>query len=109
MMEGHEHPEAHGQGHCHQCDCHIDGHDDMAAKMFHLAKCAKHALLKRKIEQHLDAKIGAKLDRMAQLAADALIDSMQRIGARKQACRRYEDDLLAEMQSEWPSSFAPVE
>lgn len=98
MMDRHEQSDE--AGHCHQCECSTDGHEDMAAKMFHLAKCAKHSLLKQKIEEHLDAKIGARLDRMAELAADALIDSMHRLSARKQASRRYEEDILAALRSE---------
>lgn len=86
--------------HCHRCECHTHGEKDAAAKMFHLAKCAKHSLLKQKIERQLEAKIGPKLDRIAALAADALIDNMHRISGKKQASHRYEEDLLAAIRSD---------
>jgi hypothetical protein len=66
--------------------------------MFHLAKCAKYSLLKQKMERLLDAKIGGQLDKIAEIAAEAVIDHMQRMGAKKQASQQYEQDLLAALK-----------
>jgi hypothetical protein len=84
--------------HCHHCGCHADERHDVGERMFYLAKCAKYSLLKQKMEKLLDAKIGGQLDKIAEIAAEAVIDHMQRMGAKKQASQQYEQDLLAALK-----------
>lgn len=61
--------------------------------MFGLAFQAQQAVLLRLMEKHIEAKAGARLDRIAGLAADAVIDKMQRKGDRKRAKRLYKEQM----------------
>lgn len=74
MMHGWHHPMAH-----EACKCGgMCGHGEpMEKDEFHelleKVKCAKESLLKDKIKQRLEAKIGKKLDHIADLAVEALL------------------------------------
>lgn len=79
---------------CHRCECHVDEEGDTAGKMFHLAKCAKFAVLKKKMELKLEERMGSELDQIAELAVGALLDSLRRRSAKKAAGRQYVDDII---------------
>ena len=68
-------------------------------KILHLAKCAKHELLKEKMKKHFEAKMGKKLDKIAELAVDAVLAHMQHKKAEKHACEKLEADLEAAFNS----------
>ena len=85
-------------GHGGHGGCHIDKELDVAERMFHLAKCAKYSVLKQKMEMLLDAKIGEDLDKIAEIAVDAVIDHMRRMGAKKSAAHQYTEELMAALK-----------
>ncbi len=104
--EMHSMHSGHPRCHCHGCCCHSGGQShscaggcscgtapddqiDIAGEMFGLALHAQQAVLMRLMEKHIEAKAGARLDRIASLAADAVIDKMQRKSDRKRAKRLY--------------------
>jgi len=72
---------------CHQ------GESCVMEEIHHLAKCAKHELLKEKMKKHFEAKIGKKLDKVAEVVVDAVLARMQHKKADKQACEQFEEDL----------------
>ena len=74
------------------------GHDEkctMAEDILSLAKCAKHELLKEKMKKQLEAKIGKKLDKVAEVTVDALIACMQHKMNEGHACDQYKENLMA--------------
>jgi hypothetical protein len=92
----------HSMCHCYRCCRHFDGEnhgcscgavpedgDNIPARMFGLALDAQNAVLMRLMEKHIEAKAGVTLDRIASLAADAVIDKMQRKNDRERAKRLY--------------------
>lgn len=52
--------------------CNKDGHD--LSDMMNLTQCAKKELLKEKIKASLEKKIGSKLDQIADLLVNAMLD-----------------------------------
>lgn len=86
--------------HCGGCGCHIDEGHDVAAKMFHLAQCAKHDVLKKKMERLIEQKIGDHLDAIAEIAVEAVIDRMERMAARKHASHQYEDKMMDALRND---------
>ena len=46
-------------------------------EMMNLTRCAKKELLKEKIKANLEEKIGSKLDQIADLLVDAMLDEYQ--------------------------------
>lgn len=60
-----------------------------------LAKTAKQELLKEKIKKGLEAKIGKKLDKVADAAVEALLTCLQQKMAAKEACEQYRENLFA--------------
>lgn len=64
-----------------------------------LAECAKHELLKEKMKKVLEAQIGKKLDKVAEVAIKALITSFQQKRAKIEACNQYKEDLMAAIKS----------
>jgi hypothetical protein len=64
-----------------------------------LAKSAKHDLLKEKMKKQLEAKIGKKLDKIAEVAVDAVLAHYQHAMAEKQACEQYKENLIAAFKS----------
>ncbi|HEU5047363.1 MAG TPA: hypothetical protein VFT64_05900 [Rickettsiales bacterium] len=64
-----------------------------------LAKSAKHELLKEKMKKSFEAKIGKKLDKVAEVAVDAVLACLQQKMAAKQACEQYREDLMAAFKS----------
>ncbi len=66
-----------------------------AEELLCLAKSAKHELLKEKMKKILEARIGKKLDKVAEVAVDAVISCMQHKLAEKQACDQYKENLMA--------------
>jgi hypothetical protein len=71
----------------------------MAEEMMSLVKCAKHDLLKDKMKKLLESRIGKRLDKVAEVAVDAIIAKMEHKVAQKHACEQYEDDLIAAWKS----------
>ena len=69
-------------------------HCTMAKDIFSLVKCAKHELLREKMKKLLEAKIGKKLDKVAEVAVNAVLACMQHKMAAKQACDQYEENLM---------------
>ena len=95
---------------CHENSCDTtkgdcnEGHkkgDDcctLAEDLICLAKCAKEELLRDKIKKALDAKIGKKLDNVANIVADAANACLQHELESKQACADYKENLLAALK-----------
>jgi hypothetical protein len=85
------------------CRCPNCGQEEccctMAEDMLCLVKCAKHDLLKEKMKKLLETKIGKKLDKVAEVAVEAVLAKMQRKIAEKNACEKYKDDLTAAFKS----------
>ena len=67
----------------------------MAEDLLCLAKSAQHDLLKEKMKKLLEAKIGKKLDQVAEIAVDAVLAHMQHTVAQKQAGEQYKGNLMA--------------
>ena len=74
-------------------------HCTMAEDIMCLAKSAKHELLKEKMKKLLEAKIGKKLDKVAEVAVDAVLACMQHKMEAKQACNQYKENLKAAFKS----------
>jgi len=79
-------------------DCHTGGKSDgecsIAEDILCLAKSAKHDLLKDKMKKVFEAKIGKKLDKIAEAGVDAVLACMQQKIAAKQACDQYKEKLM---------------
>lgn len=60
-------------------DCGHSHHGDYTSKMFALAHCAKEELLKEKMKANLEAKIGNKLDKVAELFVNAMLDKYKKM------------------------------
>ena len=60
-----------------------------------LAKSAKHELLKEKMKKSFEAKIGKKLDKVAEVAVDAVLACLQQKMAAKEGCEQYRENLMA--------------
>jgi hypothetical protein len=67
----------------------------MSEKSLRLVKCAKHDLLKDKMKKLLEAKIGKRLDKVAEVAVDAILLKMDHKMAQKDMYEKLEDDLIA--------------
>lgn len=67
----------------------------MAEDLVCLAKSAQKELLKEKMEKILEAKIGKKLDQVAEAAVEALLSHWQQKVAEKHACEHYKEKLMA--------------
>ncbi len=63
------------------------------------AKTAKRELLIEKVKIALEAKIGQKMDNVADVAADAIIACCEGELAKKEACGEYQSNLLAALKS----------
>lgn len=63
-----------------------------------LAECAKHELLKEKMKKVFEARIGKKLDKVAELAVNAFLDCMEHEMAGKHACEQYKENLFAALK-----------
>lgn len=70
----------------------------LAEDLLCLAKSAKHELLQEKMKKILEAKIGKKLDKVAEVAVEALLTQWQHKVAAKEACDAYHDGLSAAMK-----------
>lgn len=70
----------------------------LAEDLLCLAKSAKHALLQEKMKKVLEAKIGKKLDKVAEVAVEALLTQWQHKMAAKEACDTYHDALSAALK-----------
>src|SRR5476649_1173918 len=81
------------------CRCPNCGQEEccctLAEDILCLVKCAKHELLKDKMKKLLEAKIGKKLDKVAEVAVDAVLACMQHKMTEKQACDQYKENLMA--------------
>jgi len=66
----------------------------MAEEILNLAKCAKHHLLKEKMKVIFEAKIGKKLDKIAEAAVEAILAKMEHKKAEKQGCEQYKEKLM---------------
>lgn len=75
------------------------GECTFAEDLLCLAKEAKHDLMKEKMKKAIDAKIGKKMDKMAEVAVDAMLASMQHQMAGKAACNDYKEKLLTAFKS----------
>lgn len=67
----------------------------IAEDLLCLAKQAKHELLKEKMKKEIEAKIGKKLDNIAQIVVEAGIACMEQQIAGKVACENYKEKLYA--------------
>ncbi len=63
-----------------------------------LAKSAKHDLLKEKMKKIFEAKMGKKLDKIAEVGVEAVIACMNQKIAAKQACDNYKTSLMEAMK-----------
>jgi len=91
---------------CHENCCTKDHYDhrseshhgescEMSEDLLYLLKSAKHELLKEKMKQILEVKIGTKLYQVAEAAVDAALLHWQQKAAEKQACEQYQEKLTA--------------
>ncbi len=71
----------------------------LAEGLLCLAKSAKHALLQEKMQKILEAKIGKKLDKVAEVAVEALLTQWEHKMAAKESCDAYHDKLSAALKS----------
>ena|SRR5271168_3126771 len=76
-----------------------EGECTIAEDLLCLAKSAKHDLLKERMKKILEAKIGKKLDKVAEVAVEAALACMQHKMAEKQACEDYHEKLMAAFKS----------
>ena len=77
------------------CNCPCHHSEEHGEHMLHLVKCAKHDLLKEKMKKQLEAQIGKNLDKIAEVAVNALLAHMQQKMAEKQAGEQYEENLTS--------------
>lgn len=70
----------------------------LAEDLMCLAKAAKHELLKDKMKRLLEAKIGKKLDNVAEVVVEAMLTEWQHKMAGKEACNTYHDALNAALK-----------
>lgn len=75
------------------------GECTIAEDLLCLAKQAKHELIKEKMKKVLEAKIGKKLDKVAEVAVDAALACIQHQMAAKEGCDDYKAKLKAAFQS----------
>jgi len=68
---------------------------NIAQDLLCLAKQAKHELLQEKMKKVFEAKMGKKLDSIADVAVDAMIACMEHKMAEKAACSNYQEKLFA--------------
>jgi hypothetical protein len=87
-----------GKGSCETNHRHEDECCTLAEDIFCLAECAKHDLLKDKMKKLFEAKIGKKLDKIAEVAVDAILASIENKIAAKEACNSYKENLLAALK-----------
>jgi len=81
--------------------CHESTQSDactFAEDLLCLAKSAKHDLLKEKMKKIFEAKIGKKLDKIAEAGVDAVLACMQQKIAAQQACDQYKQNLMDAMK-----------
>ena len=71
----------------------------LAEDLLCLAKSAKHELLKEKMKKSLEAKIGKKLDKIADVAVDAVLACLQQKLAAKEGCDQYKENLFAALKA----------
>ena len=71
----------------------------LAEDILCLAKCAKHELLKQKMMKVLEAKMGKKLDKVAEVAVEALLAGFEHKMAGKHVCDSYKDKLMQALMS----------
>jgi hypothetical protein len=70
----------------------------LAEDILCLAECAKHELLKEKMKKLFDAKIGKKLDKVAEVAVEAVLACIEQKLAEKETCNSYKENLLAALK-----------
>ena len=75
------------------------GECTLAEDLICAAKQAKCELMREKMKKVIDAKIGKKMDKMAEAAVDAMIACMQHQMAGKEACNSYKEKLFAALKS----------
>src|SRR5476649_349847 len=84
---------------CDTSHTHEDEGCTIAEDLLCLAKSAKHELIQEKMKKILEAKIGKKLDKVAEVAVEAALACMQNKMAEKQACNDYQEKLMAAFKS----------
>lgn len=75
------------------------GECTVAEDLLCAAKQAKCELMREKMKKAIDAKIGKKMDKMAEVAVDAMIACMMHQMAGKEACNDYKEKLFAAFKS----------
>lgn len=95
--EGNPHPQA-KCGMCggvhDKCDmCGESHHRDSMSCLIWLAYSAQKELLKEKMKTHLEEKAGKKLDEVANLAVDAMINKYKKMRECKKSREEFEEDL----------------
>jgi hypothetical protein len=83
-----------GKGSCESKPSSSDG-CNIAEDILCLAKSAKHELLKEKMKKGFEAKMGKKLDKIAEVAVDAVLACLEHKMAAKQGCEEYQAKLFA--------------
>ncbi|MGQ3684363.1 MAG: hypothetical protein ACUBOA_05015 [Candidatus Loosdrechtia sp.] len=87
-----------GHGHSHKKrekhKCGERHHGEHERKLMHLTECAWKELLKEKIKANLEAKEGKRLDRVADVLVDAMIEKYKKM----KECRKEEDDLKKKLE-----------
>jgi hypothetical protein len=75
-----------------------EGGCTLAEDLLCLAKSAKHELLKDKMKVRIEAKLGKKLDKLADAAVEAMIGCYEHQMAGKQACDKYKDAIQSALK-----------
>jgi hypothetical protein len=86
------------KGSCEPKNKHNDDCCTLAEDVYCLAECAKHELLKEKMKKIFEARIGKKLDKIAELGVDAVLACLENKIAEKEACNTYKENLLAALK-----------
>lgn len=77
-----------------KCDmCGESHHKDSISGLICLAYSAQKELLKEKMKTHLEEKAGKKLDEVANLAVDAMINKYKKMRECKKSREEFEEDL----------------
>lgn len=89
-------PASQSGGQCSSQSC-CDADQDMFDKLMKLTECAKKDLMKQKIMAKLDAKMGDKMDEVATLMTDILLEKwniMQSACSKKEEAKKKLEDLM---------------
>lgn len=92
-------PNANSGSNCNTAPKQSDDCCTMAEDLLCLAKQAKQDLLKEKMKVAIEAKIGDKLNNVADVAVEAALACFMHKLEGKQACNEYKENLMTALKS----------